>query len=66
MKEFWRAVLVALLLGAAVALGAYLTAPGKQVVPPPVIPLEGKVPPAITQVAPEATPVCGIVACDVP
>jgi hypothetical protein len=67
MRDFGRAVVLALLLGVLVAVGAYLTAPQRQSLPPTpfTIPLSGEIPSTLASpIEPDYNPICGTVPCE--
>jgi hypothetical protein len=67
MRDFGRAVVLALLLGVLVAVAAYLTAPERQSPPPTplAITLSGEVPSTlVSPIEPHFKPICGGAACE--
>jgi hypothetical protein len=65
VKELGRAVAIALLIGIGVAIGAYLTAPGRPAPTPIIVPLKGDLPPSLVHpVEPDTNPICGAAVCD--
>jgi len=65
VRRLVRAIVIALLIGVAVAIGAYLTAPGRAAPTPIIVPLSGDVPPSLVHpIQPAFVAICGIGPCE--